>query len=476
MDYKKLGLKIGLEIHQQLDSHKLFCRCPSIISEGAPDIVINRMLRAVAGESGEVDIAASYEQAKEKKFIYHGYNDTVCLVELDCEPPHELNSEALETALQIALLLHAKPVDAVQVMRKTVVDGSNTSGFQRTALIAAGGFIETSLGRVGISGVCLEEEAAKIVKRSEKVDIYNLSRLGIPLVEIATGPDITTPEQAKEAAQLIGNLLRSAKVKRGLGTIRQDINMSIKGAKRVELKGFQELRSIPKVIEKEIGRQLGLLKAGKTLGGEVRKVEPDFTTSYLRPLPGAARMYPETDVPVARISDEMLRAIKLPKQKAERTAEIKKLGLGDDLANRVLRLGKQDVLVEFASKFKNVKSAFIAETLVSYSSELLREKADPSKINKAHLEKIFSALDNGGLAKESVMPALVDIGKGKELETQAYKKISDKELEAGLAQIVRENKGLNFAALMGMAMAKYRGRADGKRVSEILKKLLGQNI
>ncbi len=392
IDYKAAGLKIGLEIHQQLDSHKLFCRCPSVISDGTPDTIINRQLRAVAGETGETDVAAAYEQAKEKTFVYQAYNDTACLVELDDEPPHALNSEALGIALQMALLLNAKPVDLVQVMRKTVVDGSNTSGFQRTALIATDGCIETKAGKITIPTLCLEEEAAKIVKRSEKVDVYNLSRLGIPLVEIATGPDITTPEQAKEAAQLIGNLLRSAKVKRGLGTIRQDINMSIKGAKRVELKGFQDLRSIPKVIEKEVERQLGLLKEGKKLGGEVRKVEPDFTTSYLRPLPGAARMYPETDVPVVRISDEMLRTIKLPAQREERTAELAKLGVGQDLANRVLRLGKQDVLVEFASRFRNVKPAFIAETLVSYSSELLREKADPSIIKKEQLERILESL------------------------------------------------------------------------------------
>ncbi len=267
MDYESLGLKSGIEIHQQLDTkHKLFCGCPTTIRDDKADIVIKRKLRAAAGETGELDVAAAYEQLRGKYFVYNAYNGTVCDVELDEEPIHGLNGEALDVVLQAALLLKAKPVDRIQVMRKTVVDGSNTSGFQRTALVARNGGISLDGLHVTIATLCVEEESAKIVERTAAADTYNLSRLGIPLVEIATGPDMKTPEEVKEAAEYLGMVLRSTgKVKRGLGTIRQDVNVSIKDGARVEIKGVQELRLLPKLVEYEALRQKGLVEVAAEL-------------------------------------------------------------------------------------------------------------------------------------------------------------------------------------------------------------------
>ena len=256
-DYSELGLKCGLEIHQQLNTGKLFCNCPSVLRKDDPDFQIKRRLHAVAGEDGEIDIAAKHEAALDKEFTYQGY-ETTCLVELDEEPPHEINQEALKIALQISHLLNCKILPLSQIMRKTVIDGSNTSGFQRTVMIAENGFVETQDGRVGIQSVCLEEDSARIVDREK--GIFRLDRLGIPLVEIATDPDIKNPEQAKEAALHLGEILRSCNVKRGLGTIRQDVNISIKNGERVELKGFQDIRNIGKAIEVEIERQKDLVK------------------------------------------------------------------------------------------------------------------------------------------------------------------------------------------------------------------------
>ncbi len=275
-NYEELGLKAGIEIHQQLNTqHKLFCSCPTVVRDDKADVVVRRQLRASAGETGEMDVAAAYEQLRGKHFVYNAYNGTTCDVELDEEPIHGLNSEALQVVLQVALLLKARPVDTVQVMRKTVVDGSNTSGFQRTALVARNGSIAISNGNsssekekfeVTIQTVCVEEESAKIVDRTASADTYNLSRLGIPLVEIATGPDMKTPEEVKEAAEYIGMVLRSTgKVKRGLGTIRQDVNVSIKDGARVEIKGAQELRLIPKLVEYEALRQKGLVEVAAEL-------------------------------------------------------------------------------------------------------------------------------------------------------------------------------------------------------------------
>src|SRR3990167_607961 len=305
LDYQKLGFKCGLEIHQQLEGKKLFCECPTINSNSEPNVKFERRLRAVAGETGEIDIAAKHEMQKGKKFIYEADSNDTCLVEYDDEPPHKLNKQALETTLKIALLLNAKIVDEIQVMRKTVVDGSNVSGFQRTALVAMGGFIETSHGKAAIPTICLEEEAAQKIEESNDSVLYRLDRLGIPLIEIATDSSIKSPEHAKEVAGHIGMALRSIEgVKRGLGTIRQDVNVSISKGARTEIKGFQDLRSIPKVINYEIERQLEEIKKGKKPEKEVRKAEQDFTTSFLRPLPGAARLYPETDVAPIKIGKD----------------------------------------------------------------------------------------------------------------------------------------------------------------------------
>jgi glutamyl-tRNA(Gln) amidotransferase subunit E len=300
LDYEKIGLKCGLEIHQQLDTSKLFCNCPSLLRQSEPDFTFNRKLHAVAGESGEVDVAAAYQVSLDREFLYQGY-DSVCLVELDEEPPHQINKEALKTVLQIAILLNAKIFPLTQIMRKTVVDGSNTSGFQRTVLIARDGYVDTKYGRVRIDSVCLEEDSSRIVGDKGNLTVYNLDRLGIPLIEIATSPDIKNPKQAKEVALFIGNILRSCKIKRGLGTIRQDVNVSIKKGARVEIKGVQKPELIEKAVEKEAERQANLIESNEKVESEVRKVLTDGETEFLRPMPGSARMYPETDLPLLKL-------------------------------------------------------------------------------------------------------------------------------------------------------------------------------
>src|SRR3989344_3308311 len=135
MDYAKIGLKAGLEIHQQLDTGKLFSRTPSYLRKDAPHFNVMRKLHKVAGETGEVDVAVEYEASLKKEFSYEGYYDTVSLVELDETPPQEIDRDALEEALKIALLLECQIYQTSQIMRKMVIDGSNTSGFQRTVLI-----------------------------------------------------------------------------------------------------------------------------------------------------------------------------------------------------------------------------------------------------------------------------------------------------------------------------------------------------
>lgn len=250
---------IGLEIHQQLLSdHKLFCRCP-LVKSGEFPLEITRSLRPVAGEMGEIDPAALYEFTRRRNFTYKINNESACLIETDEEPPIAINKEALRTAIQVCKLLNCCIIDEIHVMRKNVVDGSSVSGFQRTALIGIEGFIETSFGKTIIKTVCIEEDSAPALGRYENNIQYRLDRMGTPLIEIATDASIKSPEQAKEVAAKIGMILRSVKVVRGIGSIRQDVNVSISGGARVEIKGFQELDEIPKLVENEINRQLVLI-------------------------------------------------------------------------------------------------------------------------------------------------------------------------------------------------------------------------
>lgn len=277
-DYKKLGLIAGLEIHQQLDTkEKLFCGCPTTLRD-VEDSTFEffRYLRPTRSEMGEVDRAAAEEAMLTKQFVYKAY-DTTCLVENDEEPPRELNPEALNLTLQIAKLMNMDPFDEVFTMRKIVIDGSNTSGFQRTALVSTNGYIETTQGKVGVGVLCLEEDAAQRVE--DKVDsvIYSLDRQGIPLVEIGTDPDIVSPAHAREVAKTIGMLLRSTgRVKRGLGTIRQDVNISIARGARVEIKGVQALDLIETIVEQEVERQVNLLEIMEKLQSSNASVPGDI--------------------------------------------------------------------------------------------------------------------------------------------------------------------------------------------------------
>ncbi|MFC2143559.1 Glu-tRNA(Gln) amidotransferase subunit GatE [Candidatus Aenigmatarchaeota archaeon] len=270
IDYKKLGLRVGLEIHQQLNSgHKLFCNCPIIStaerSEEFP-VKIKRKQRPVAGELGEFDPAALYEFLRDREFNYNINFDSSCLVESDEEPPHNMNFAALYTVLQVCKLMKSTIVDEIHVMRKTVVDGSAVSGFQRTSLVGMSGEINTSFGKVPVQTICVEEDAAPPIKKENMVVDYRLDRLGIPLIEIATDPAMSTPEEAKETAEKIGMLLRSTgAVVRGIGSIRQDVNVSIREGARVEIKGFQELDKMPQLIENEVVRQKTLLDIKKEL-------------------------------------------------------------------------------------------------------------------------------------------------------------------------------------------------------------------
>ena len=478
IDYEKIKLKAGLEIHQQLDTGKLFCNCPGFLRTDKADFVVKRKLHAVAGESGEVDSAVEYEASLKKDFYYEGYKDSTCLVELDECPPYPINESALDEALKIALLLNCEIYAVTKVMRKTVIDGSNTSGFQRTVLIAHDGYLETSFGKVGIASIGLEEDAARIVEKTKDKAVYRLDRLGIPLVEIGTEPDMKTPEQIKETALKLGEIIRACKVKRGIGTIRQDVNISIKGHDRVEIKGFQEPKIMLLTVNKEIERQQSEIAEGKTKG-EVRASKEDGSTEYLRPMPGEARMYPETDLPLLKIGRERINKLKkeLPKLKHEIKAELKKKGLSEELINAVLENNKVDefeVLMKIYNKDADLVGKAVTLWIKEFANKFSKsEEQIADLLNEALLEKVLIKVNSGELDKADVRRVLMDIVSVKKFE-EAIKieKQSDDVLEEEIRKIVKEKPGLRAGGYMGLIIAKLGSGLDKKKAMEILNKIV----
>ncbi|MBX4212470.1 Glu-tRNA(Gln) amidotransferase subunit GatE [Candidatus Pacearchaeota archaeon] len=472
-DYE--GLKAGLEVHQQLDAGKLFCACAGYLRSDDPHFSITRRLHSVAGETGEVDAAVAHEASLGKEFIYQGY-DSTCLVELDEEPPHQINQKALEEALKISLLLNCEIYPISQIMRKTVIDGSNTSGFQRTVLIAHSGFVETSFGKVPIESIALEEDSARIIEKHDKKSIYRLDRLGIPLVEITTAPAMNNPNQIKEAALKIGEILRACKVKRGIGTIRQDINVSIPGHDKVEIKGFQDPSMMVKTVEVEIERQKEDIKQKKKEGA-VRNALADGNTEFLRPLPGRARMYPETDLPILRVPRDRINEIKkiLPKLKHDIREELKKKGLSDELIGLVLE-GNLDEFEVLSNLHRDAN--LVAKMVTLWRSEFaskLKKSFEEIKniLSESVLEKVLEHVVQGHLHEGDVKRVLLKILEGVPVDKAVkVERVNENELEEEIRKIVSEKPGLRANAYMGLVMQKLKGKLDARKAMEILNKIV----
>ena len=266
IDFEKIGLKVGLEIHQQLNTNKkLFCKCIPIESNEYTE-KFSRSLRTAKSELGKLDPAALFEKTKSKKINYYANSQSSCLVEKDEEPPHDLDHDAKKISLLISSMLESKIFSEIHVMRKTVIDGSNTSGFQRTMLVSQGGNLKVGEKNIGVQAVCLEEDAAKLLSNEQNETNYSLDRLGVPLVEIALDPVSTRPSEVKEIALTLGRLLRSTRmVKRGIGSIRQDVNISVMNSGVVEVKGVQQLDQLEKIIGYEAKRQHGLILIAEKL-------------------------------------------------------------------------------------------------------------------------------------------------------------------------------------------------------------------
>jgi Glu-tRNA(Gln) amidotransferase subunit E-like FAD-binding protein len=362
-------------------------------------------------------------------------------------------------------------------MRKTVINGSNTSGFQRTVLIARGGYVETSLGKVGIDTICLEEDSAREVKKEGDKVYWNLDRLGIPLVEIATAPDVKSAEQAKEVALHIGNVLRSCKVKRGIGTIRQDVNISIMNENRVEMKRVQDMRTFLTIVENEVVRQKYLHDNKKPTLAEVRNALPDLGSEFLRPMPGADRMYPETDLPLLKISRDFINEIKkdLPKLRTDIAGELKEKGLSDEMIKLVLGEDKIGEFKILADMYSNLN--FVAKMILLFPKEISsktgKKLEEVENILQEYYSEILANLKKKKITEgevKEIMTKLVNEGNFEEILKE--EKADNSEVEEKILNIIKSKPGLNANAYMGLVMAEMKGKINGKEAMEIINKLV----
>jgi Glu-tRNA(Gln) amidotransferase subunit E-like FAD-binding protein len=481
IDYQKIGFKCGLEIHNRLNTKtKLFCNCKPRFSESKPIEIIKRKLRAVAGEMGQVDVAALYEYLRDRTFFYNCYPEETCLICIDEEPPKSINKEALEVVLQVTKLLKAEIPDEIHIMRKIVIDGSNVCSFQRTAVVGLNGILETSLGKVGITNICLEEEAAGIVKQEDNEITYRLDRLGIPLIEIGTAPDVKNPEHAKEVAEKLGMIIRSTgKSQRGIGVTREDLNVSITKGARTEIKGVQELEMIPAIIENEVKRQQNLIERGEKPKEETRVAKEDGTTEYMRPLPGGERLYPETDLETVVITKNFLSKIKIPEM-WEKKIKIYSGMIPQSMAEQIVKSEKSDTFEKFSKKFDPL---LVASTLTSTTIDLRRQGCDTEILTEKHFEDLFSSVKEQKISKEAIPNILEIVCKDRisvkeALEKSGLKALNENELRRIIKKIFEKHPNLvkekKISALMGEVMKETRGKIDGKTVSKTLNEELGK--
>jgi len=298
--YSRLGFKCGLEVHQQLKTEKkLFCNCPAgryhNLQEYDAEIV--RHMRPTLSELGEYDGTALMEFKTRKNVIYRIKNETTCTYDIDDTPPFLLNPQALEIAMEVALLLKANIVGEFHITRKQYLDGSIPTGFQRTGILGIEGEIPLKNKKIRIIQLSIEEDACREISDIGHVRVYSTDRLGMPLIETVTYPDMKTPDEAAEAAQYIRFLTRSTgKMRTGIGAAREDVNVSISGGTRVEIKGVAHITWIPELVHKEAFRQKALLEIKKELAkrsGDFQNWAPVHKYVDLEMLPAAFPQFKE---------------------------------------------------------------------------------------------------------------------------------------------------------------------------------------
>lgn len=615
-DYKTVGFKSGLEIHQQLlTEKKLFCRCPAGKYSKEYDAEILRHMRPTLSEMGVYDGTALMEFKTKKNIIYHIKRETVCTYEMDDTPPFLINEDALDIAIGIGMLYNCNVVDELHIARKQYLDGSIPTGFQRTAIYALDGWIPYKDRKVKVVQMSIEEDSCREVSDIGHERVYLTDRLGMPLIETVTEPAMRTPQEVAEVAWQCSKLVRSThRVRRGMGAAREDVNVSVEGGTRVEIKGVPQITLIQLLTYNEAMRQWNLLRLREELkkrgitpetfnaeqfdltkllkkvnyaplkgavesgmkircvvlkgfkdllhwqtqtdtyfskeisdrvrviacltsipnlihsdsksdtitssdwqkvkkltnavdndtmvivwGGEedvqmavseiiirakeatigipseTRQAMSDGTNGFERILPGADRMYPDTDLPPKKITQERLEKIKswLPEQFWKRIEWYNKLGIPKDTIDE-LSISKYAELFKKAVNDWKVDPTTAAVFLIQYPKRLEKNGCMVEWMNDEMFEKILQVYSENKIPKDALYSTLknvVELGAFTEeviLSPLNSNKLNEeiKLISERLKEIKLHNPVNKEKVLIGLLMNKLRGRIPAKVVAE----------
>ena len=617
-DYAAVGFKSGLEIHQQLlTSKKLFCRCPAGQYSDQYDAEILRHMRPTLSELGEYDGTALMEFKTKKEIIYRIHRNTVCTYEMDDTPPFQINEEALDIALGIGMMYGCNVVDEMHIARKQYLDGSIPTGFQRTSIICLNGTIPYKGREVKVVQLSIEEDSCREMSDIGHQRVYLTDRLGMPLIETVTGPDMRTPQEVAEVAQLCRWMARSTgKVRTGMGAAREDVNVSVTGGTRIEIKGVPRIPHIPLLTYNEAMRQWNLLRlreelhrrgikpdsfraasenvtkllrktrylpiehsleAGLTVNcvvlrgfhgllrwktqtdtffskelsdrirviaclttlpnlihsdnpseslataewqsikkalsateddtlvlvwgtkqdaetgvkeiiirakeatvgipSETRQALRDGTNGFERILPGADRMYPDTDLPPKCITEERREKVRamLPRDFWSRANNYRSLRVPDDLL-RSLIVSRFATLFDILVREWNINPTLASEVLIQFPKRLAKERLDTRVLTEEIMKGVFQLYKEGKITKDGILYAMKEtIKSGKLTEDTLPRLCAQEELAATLKaskallmgiRIRREEK--RHKILMGMVMRRLRGRIEATVVAEYI--------
>jgi glutamyl-tRNA(Gln) amidotransferase subunit E len=617
-DYAALGFKSGLEIHQQLlTSKKLFCRCPAARYSDHFDAEILRHMRPTLSELGEYDGTALMEFKTKKEIIYQIQRDTVCTYEMDDTPPFELNCEALDIALGIGMLYGCSMVDEIHIARKQYLDGSIPTGFQRTTIVGVNGSIPFRDRSIAIVQLGLEEDACREVSDVGHRRTYLTDRLGMPLIETVTAPDMRTPQEVAEVAEILRRLVRgTGKVRTGGGAARQDVNVSISGGTRIEIKGVPRIPDIPLLTYNEAMRQRNLLRLKdelhrrgitrdsfeartevvtkllrktrfepirnavadglvvhgvllrgfqgllrwqtqtdtffsreisdrvrvvaclttlpniihsdspsetlpssewrtlrKSMGAtdddtlvavwgspqdaalgaseialrareatigipsETRQALRDGTNGFERILPGPDRMYPDTDLPPLRITEERLERLRvdIPPPYWERERWYCDIGVPEDLVAPLSTSPYVDLFARAVREW-NITPTVVAETLVQFPKRIRKKTGGRVAFTEETMREILLAIREKSLAREGILPSLLAVAQGSRFvrhdlpapcSSDELKSIAGR-CSADLQAIRLHSPAKARRKLMGLVMGHVRGRIPGRLVAQYL--------
>jgi glutamyl-tRNA(Gln) amidotransferase subunit E len=622
-DYRTIGFKSGLEIHQQLlTSKKLFCRCPAGMYSDQYNAEILRHMRPTLSELGEYDGTALMEFKTRKEIIYRISRETVCTYEMDDTPPFEINDEALDIAFGLGMLYGSSMVDEVHIARKQYLDGSIPTGFQRTAIVCLDGRVPFRDRFIQVIQLSIEEDSCREVSDIGHRRTYLTDRLGMPLVETVTGPDMKTPKEVAEVAEILRRLARSTgKVRTGIGAARQDVNVSVTGGTRIEIKGVPRIPLIPLLTYNEAMRQWNLLrlrdelnrrgvtketfatvttdvtrllkktrfqpitsailagmkvlcvslkgfkgllrwetqtdtyfsreisdrvrvisclttlpniihsdspsetiassewntlkkavnaseddtivlvwgdeqdaKSGAaeiiirakeaTIGipSETRQALRDGTNGFERILPGADRMYPDTDLPPKKITPERIAKIRegLPVPIWEREAKYRSIGVPNEHIEK-LAMSPFAKMFEKAIDELKIDLRFASRVLIEFPARLKKEHLPIKQITPEIFNSLFTLLSEGKIVKSCLYFILREsLVSGKPVEEIVQPLSKPEEIKEVVIRSIEKLKTLNIrkpertnTILMGMIMDQLRFRASGSEVEKVMNEILG---